>query len=1478
MARSWLTRRLSWTHRRARNSREHKRLRTFEQLGERITPAASAFFTFETGELTIVGDAADNTIVVSSDPGGIIQVNGGGIQVLGEIPTVANTARVRISGLAGNDTLSLDEANGALPPAEISGGAGNDTLIGGSGGDILTGGSGDDQVFGNAGNDRLIWNNGDGSDLNEGGAGVDTIEITGGDVDEAFLATVVDDSILFQRVDPAPFSIVIGTSENLIVKLNGGDDSFAADGNLPGLFVDGGAGNDTIFGGAGNDRLVGGDENDFIDGNQGDDAVFLGAGDDTFRWDFGDGSDTVEGQAGIDTMNFNGSNADENIDISANGPRVRVADDVGAVVVDIDGVEQLSVSPLNGADNIIVNDLAGTALAHVKARLNNNDDRPDNLTINGTNGADAIIVDGDFANGVTISGLATQVELFGAIGLADGLTVNALGGADTVDASTLQAGAIDLVINGGAGIDQIVGSQGNDLVNGGAGNDIVVLGPGDDTFVWNPGDGSDTVEGQGGSDKMIFNGADVAENIVISANAGRVRFLREPGNIVMDLNGVEAVDFNAFGGADSITVNDLSATDLSAVNVDLNSTEGAGDGQADVVIINGTEGDDVFQIASFGSQSDVVVGGQFPFVTITGTDGPNDRLTVNALGGNDGVDAGSLAANSIGLTLNGGAGIDELLAGGGNDVVNGGPGNDIVFLEAGDDTFVWNPGDGSDTVDGMTGGDKLVFNGSDASEQFEVSANGARTELTRDIGNIVMDLNGIEVIDLNAFGGADNITVNDLSATGLTALNLGLDSASGAGTGDNSRDSVIVNGTAGNDAIQIASFGTRIAIGGLFTFVNITGEDGLDTLTLNTLGGDDAVDAANLFATNASQLIKLTVNGGAGNDTITGSQGFDTFVWNPGDGNDTIEGGNGEDTVIFNGSDVAERFDLSASGNRARFTRDIDGVTVDFGSVETLTVNPLGGADTVTVNDLTGTALTRIDLNLAAAVGDTAGDGHADSVVVNGSDDADLIPVQGIGAGILVNGDFVSPNGLPYFMIIRNVEPTDTLRINGGGGDDTIDAVTLETAVIFTADGGAGNDVLRGSSNVDLLIGGDGDDFIDGNAGADVALLGAGQDTFQWDPGDGSDVVEGQDGSDKMIFNGSEDSENIDLAANSGRVRLLRNVGNVVVDLNGVEEIDFNAFGGNDSLIVNNGEPSSLPLTLIYNAGAGDNTLVLQEGSARIDSTAVGGTLNTTVEEGAHLTTSRLSQNGLTIAENGRVTLLPNAETSVVTDLQLGAGATLDIGTSALVLDYSGPSHVDGIRQHILTGRGGPGLGASWDGTGITSSAAAQANGAEPESRSVGYVENALLPLGAYTSFRGVTVDDTAVLIAFARTGDANLDGVVNDDDVTVLGASYKPGVANGDWALGDFDYNGFVDDDDVTLLGAFFNPSAEALVELVASSWALASEHEFGSRSAHNEGLIAQVAESITIEAEHQSEVASENRPTDRRSLALDELWAIWK
>jgi hypothetical protein len=167
--------------------------------------------------------------------------------------------------------------------------------------------------------------------------------------------------------------------------------------------------------------------------------------------------------------------------------------------------------------------------------------------------------------------------------------------------------------------------------------------------------------------------------------------------------------------------------------------------------------------------------------------------------------------------------------------------------------------------------------------------------------------------------------------------------------------------------------------------------------------------------------------------------------------------------------------------------------------------------------------------------------------------------------------------------------------------------------------------------------------------------------------------------------------------------------------------------------------------------------------------------------------------------------------------------ARFDLNDNAAVIDHSGASPISDVRWQIYAGRGGYGLGGTWNGQGITSSAAAAANAVEPEARSLGFAENAGLPLGPYTSFHGQPVDLTSVLIAFTRTGDANLDGVVNDDDVTVVGAYYAPGVHNGHWSLGDFDYNGFVDDNDVTLLGAFYNPAAQPLAASPAAASATA-------------------------------------------------------
>jgi len=83
----------------------------------------------------------------------------------------------------------------------------------------------------------------------------------------------------------------------------------------------------------------------------------------------------------------------------------------------------------------------------------------------------------------------------------------------------------------------------------------------------------------------------------ISANGGRVRLSRDVGAITMDLNGVEKIQLNAVGGADTITVNDLSGTSVTQVAIDLGAMPGnpGGDGQRDTVIANGTQADDPHQ-------------------------------------------------------------------------------------------------------------------------------------------------------------------------------------------------------------------------------------------------------------------------------------------------------------------------------------------------------------------------------------------------------------------------------------------------------------------------------------------------------------------------------------------------------------------------------------------------------------------------------------------------------------------------------------------------------------------------------------------------------------------------------------------------------------------------------------------------------------------------------------------------------------------
>ncbi len=660
------------------------------------------------GCLHVIGTAASSVLALRLLPGWptILQID---VENDGTVDFSFDRGQftcIVINAGSGHDTVWIDEQYGAFTDTEattIYGGTGNDTLLGGSGPETYYGGPGNDDVFVGAGDDHFIWEPGDDTDFIEDVGGFDTVEVRGDDGAEECTVTANGTRVRFDRLSPAPFFLDLGGCESLVLKANGGDDTLSCTGNLAALIqiaVDGGGGHDVLLGSNGADLLIGGDDNDFIDGNQGNDVALLGAGDDIFQWDPGDGSDTVEGQAGTDALRFNGSGANETITLSANGSRLRLTRDVGNIVMDLDDVEQVNVNALGGTDTINANDLSGTDAALVNIDLatfgNVGDAQADAVNIVGTPAADVFNISADA--GFVVVGLAAEVRVKGyeasdqvvvngvggdvvnvngsagpdtitltangtqarvdatgysaavAVSGALSLTINGLGGADTIACTGNLAGlAIPFTLDGGSGDDTLLGSNGadlliggddNDFIDGNQGNDVALLGAGDDIFQWDPGDGSDTVEGQAGTDALTFNGSGAAETLDLSANGGRLRFTRNVGSIVMDLDDVEQVDIRTLGGADLVTVNDLSGTDVADVSIDLAGTLGGstGDAQPDAITVNGTQLPDTINIAASGGT--VVVSGLSATTRIMHPEPANDQLTVNGLGGVDTITTG----------------------------------------------------------------------------------------------------------------------------------------------------------------------------------------------------------------------------------------------------------------------------------------------------------------------------------------------------------------------------------------------------------------------------------------------------------------------------------------------------------------------------------------------------------------------------------------------------------------------------------------------------------------------------------------------------------------------------------------------------------------------------------------------------------------------------------------------------------------------
>ena len=619
-------------------------------------------------------------------------------------------------------------------------------------------------------------------------------------------------------------------------------------------------------------------------------------------------------------------------------------------------------------------------------------------------------------------------------------------------------------LTGTAGDDQLFGQAGDDKLSGLGGNDLLFGGDGNDMLTGGAGD--DQLFGQAGDDRFVWRAGDGSD-------------LVEGGS------GTDTLEVNGSNGGDAFTIT------------------AAGGGRVSI----GSVGSAPFTIDAGGIE----------------------RLVVNGLGGDDTIVAGNgLAALQLTLdggagndTLVGGDGADMLLGGSGNDVVTGGRGNDVADLGSGNDRFVWNPGDGSDTVEGGAGTDTLQFNGSNIGEKIDLSANGDHLRLTRDVAAITMDTHRVEHVDIATVGGSDAITIGDLSGAGVSQIHIDLGSPAGGSTGDGQPDSVSMAGTAANDHVTLHGSGSTVIVDGTSAQVTLANAEGIDSLAIHTLGGDDRIDTAG-FAADAVHL--------------------------------AIDGGAGDDTLHFDGSADADQLDISANGSHASLSHDAIHAPVDAVGVEHLQFTAQGGSDHVTVGDLSGTDVTSVDLDLGARAGGH-GDHLADSVGVSGTGAADSIVATDAGGATLVSG-------LPAAVQVHGADAgLDQLQINGGAGNDTIDASAVSASGMSLA--------LNGGDGDDTLYGGAGNDTVSGGRGNDVAHLGAGNDSFSWNPGEGSDTVEGDAGTDSLLFNGSNASEKMDLSADGDHMRLFRDVANITMDLHQVEQVNVNTLGGSDTITVN---------------------------------------------------------------------------------------------------------------------------------------------------------------------------------------------------------------------------------------------------------------------------------------------------------------------
>ncbi len=949
----------------------------------------------------------------------------------------------------------------------------------------------------------------------------------------------------------------LGSEDYLISRDDGSANLSASTANNVIVGEDGGS-DDTIIGGAGNDLIFGGTGDNLLTGGDGDDLLVGGSGaDDDDSIDGGLGADTMIGLAGDDTYVV-----DDLFDVVVEAAGAGTGTDVvettmAALSIELmANVENLTYTGIDadqfvGTGNILANTISGGDLNDTLSGLAGNDTLIGGLgadTMIGGDGNDVYFVEdaGDVVTEATADTLVGGTDrVESEISITLGANVENLDLNGTAVTGT--GNALNNVINGNGSDNQLFGGGGNDSIDGGNGSDLVDGGTGDDGLSGGAGGDTDTIIGGDGNDTInVSDGNDV--------------ILYNAVNFGADI--VTGFDATATGGQDLINLSALgiTATDLATRVIEtqvgantLLTVRDASLATIGTIQINGVTNAAI-------DATDYILATSPTGAPINGTPGANtlngtvNADTINGLGGNDTLNG--LANNDV---LNGGEGTDTLNGGDGNDTLTGGAGSDTGNYADNFGTAAFTNSDGSVAFTGSwtEGGETTSATGGD------ITVNGGRLQFNQNI-------DGGETIE------------RALNLAGATAASVSFayeDDNLGAG------QSVIVQ------ARNVVTNEWETLTGGTLGSTTGNGNGTFNaTLSANQIGANSAIrflttgdgnnwdNGDNFYVDNFS--VTLTTPGlNAGADTINGDAGDDTIIWNanaaaPTDGRDVVNGGTegtAGDTFVINGN---------ASGEFFRIYTKAAAATAGIASA--------AATEIVVTRALAADGPYEVIAELS----------EIEEIRINGVDPSGTGGPVGAGDNVAVIGDFSSTN-------LR----LNTVTVNGGTGNDSVDVsqLTSDHRIVLNSGGGDDSiigavrpqdvlnidDVLSGTRWADIIYGGDGNDTISGNKGNDILLGGSGVDRLIGNSGANS--MTGGLGSDRYYVGNAADQ--VFESAGGGKDVVYSSVSFTLAAEQAIEMLSANA--GSTGLSLTGNE-----LNNTINGGAGGDTL---SGGGGIDQLIGGG-------------------------------------------------------------------------------------------------------------------------------------------------------------------------------------------------------------------------------------------------------------------------------